>query len=297
MDLTSLGHERTASCDALASAIPTRGGVVFYGLVAFSRRSDRRTRRTKLGAMERGVCLRFLGTGASGGTPGSGRSRRLESSLVVDDGAAILLDVTRDFSRQSRDLQEIDAILLTHAHRDACGGFAQLRSWWRARSAPPIPVYASVETIAALQRRYAMLDHCHFIAVCDGERHSLGGWTIKALTVPHALERRHPTFAWRLRAGPIALVYASDVARPTSGLRRFCRGAEVLAIDAALWRRRIFSHLTIDEALPELCRWPVEQILLTHIGKTLPPHEQLEHEVAKLCPRARPAFDGMTVGL
>jgi hypothetical protein len=37
--------------------------------------------------------------------------------------------------------------------------------------------------------------------------------------------------------------------------------------------------------------------VLTHIGKTVPPHEQLEREVAMLCPRARPAFDGMTVGL
>lgn len=241
--------------------------------------------------------LRFLGTGASGGTPGRGRPQRLESSLVVEDGAAILLDVTRHFSQQSRDLKDIDAILLTHAHRDACGGIAQLRKWRRARTAAPIPVYASVETIATLRRRYAMLDHCHFVAVRDGERHRLGRFTITALTVPHALDQRHPTFVWRLRAGPIAIVYASDMARLTFGLRHFCRGAGLLAIDASVWRRRIPSHLTIDETLPELCDWPVEQILLTHIGKTVPPHERLEREVARLCPRARPAFDGMTVDL
>lgn len=240
--------------------------------------------------------LRFLGTGASGGTPGSGRSRRLESSLLAVDGASILLDLTRHFSWQSHDLRAIDAILLTHAHRDACGGIAQLRLW-REPSAAPVAVYASVETIAALRQRYSLLDHCRFVAVGEGERHRLGRWTISALTVPHALERRYPTFAWKLRAGPIAIVYASDVAHLTSGLRRFCHGVALLVIDAALWRRRIFSHLTIDEALPELCRWPVEQILLTQIGKTAPPHEQLEDETAKLCPRAQPAFDGMTVEL
>jgi phosphoribosyl 1,2-cyclic phosphodiesterase len=247
--------------------------------------------------VDRGVHLRFLGTGASGGTPGSGRSRRLESSLLVVGDASILLDLTRHFSQQSDDVREIDAILLTHAHRDACGGIAQLRRWWRERSAAPIAVYASAETIAALRHRYALLDHCRFVAVREGERHHLGRWTISARTVPHALERRHPTFAWKLRAGPIAIVYASDVARMTTGLRRFCRGAALLVIDAALWRRRIFSHLTIDEALPELCRWPVERILLTQIGKTVPPHEQLGHEAAKLCPRAQPAYDGMTVEL
>jgi phosphoribosyl 1,2-cyclic phosphate phosphodiesterase len=242
------------------------------------------------------VRLRFLGTGASGGTPGSGRSRRLESSLLVADGASILLDLTRHFSRQSHDVRDIDAVLLTHAHRDACGGIPQLRRW-REQSAAPVAVYASVETITALRQRYALLDHCRFVAVREGERHRLGRWMISALTVPHALERRHPTFAWKLRAGPIAIVYASDVADLTTGLRRFCRGASLLVIDAALWRRRIFSHLTINEALPELCRWPVERILLTQIGKSVPPHEQLRDEAAKLCARARPAYDGMTVEL
>jgi phosphoribosyl 1,2-cyclic phosphodiesterase len=63
--------------------------------------------------------LRLLGTGASGGTPGGGRSRCRESSLLVHDGTSILLDVTRDFKREPRGLDRIDAILLTHAHRDA----------------------------------------------------------------------------------------------------------------------------------------------------------------------------------
>ena len=63
--------------------------------------------------------LRLLGTSASGGTPGGGRSRRRESSLLVRDGTSILLDATRDFKREARGLDRIDAILLTHAHRDA----------------------------------------------------------------------------------------------------------------------------------------------------------------------------------
>ena len=216
--------------------------------------------------------LRFLGTGASGATPGSGRSRRLESSLLVqEENTSILLDVTRHFDQQSVDVEHIDALLLTHAHRDACGGIAQLRRWWRRRSGRPIDVYASLETITSLHHRYALLDHCRFAPVREGEGHCVGPLAITALTVPHALEPRYPTFAWKLRAGPIAIVYAPDVAHLTAGLRSFCRGATLLVIDASLWRRRIFSHLTIDEVLPELCRWPVERILMTHIGRSAPP--------------------------
>jgi hypothetical protein len=60
-------------------------------------------------------------------------------------------------------------------------------------------------------------------------------------------------------------------------------------------RRRLFSHLTIDEALPELCGWEVERVVLTQIGRLLPPHAELEGEVARLCPRARPAYDGLEI--
>jgi len=59
--------------------------------------------------------LRFLGTGASGGTPGSGHSQRMDSSLVVEDGTATLLDVTRHSSRQSEHLKPIGAILQQRA--------------------------------------------------------------------------------------------------------------------------------------------------------------------------------------
>jgi phosphoribosyl 1,2-cyclic phosphodiesterase len=241
--------------------------------------------------------LLFLGTGASGGTPGSGRSERRESSLLVQDGGSVLLDVTRDFARQSHAIDELGGVLLTHAHRDACGGIPQLRPWLRESSAGAVDVFASSETIAALRYRYARLDHCRFNCVTDGERHRVGRFTVSARTVPHAIDPNQPTFAWKLRAGGIAVVYASDVASLTGALRHFCRGADLLVIDAALWRRRLFSHLRIDEALPELCRWPVKRIFLTHIGRSAPGHERLAEEVTALCRRAQPAFDGMTVAL
>lgn len=88
--------------------------------------------------------LIFLGTGASGGTPGRGRSRRLESSIVISDGAALLIDVTRDFAVQAERLTGIDAVALTHAHRDAIGGLPLLRRWWLANGTrEPIDLFLS----------------------------------------------------------------------------------------------------------------------------------------------------------
>jgi phosphoribosyl 1,2-cyclic phosphodiesterase len=241
--------------------------------------------------------LRFLGTGASGGTPGQGRSRRRESSLLVGDDPSLLIDVTRDFDAQAAAIPRIDAVLLTHAHRDAAGGIARLRAWWWQRGDGPIPVYASRGSLAVLRERFARLDHCRLVPVEELAPFRIGRLAVTAALVPHARGSRFPTYAWRVSGGKASLVYASDVAHLTPALERFARGASLLVIDGAMWGRSIFSHLRGDRALPKLCRWDVERILVTQIGRSAQPHELLEREVAALCARARPAYDGLELEL
>lgn len=112
-----------------------------------------------------------------------------------------------------------------------------------------------------------------------------------------AREPHFPTYAWRLRARGITLVYASDVARLTPELEAFSGGSTVLVVDGATWRRRIFTHLRIDDDLPRVCEWDSDRIFLTQIGRSAPPHRELARAVAQICARARPAYDGLVVHL
>jgi len=240
--------------------------------------------------------LLFLGTGASGGTPGRGRSRRLESSMLICDGATLLIDVTRDFAVQGECLTRIDAVALTHAHRDAIGGLPALRRWWLANRAPePIDIFLSEATARVIRTRYRRLEHCRLRVTAPGDIRRAGPLALSALTVPHAHDPRFPTYAWRVSARRRSIVYASDVARLTGELKQFSAGATILVLDGAMWHRRLFSHLTIDEALPIACTWAVGSIILTQIGRSAPPHAQLQREVAALCSKARAAHDGLVV--
>jgi hypothetical protein len=156
-----------------------------------------------------------------------------------------------------------------------------------------VPVLAAPETVAVVRRRHMRLSHFRFVEMRAGARRIIGEWTIDCREVPHSGDPRVPTYAWRLRGPWGAVVYASDVARIDSRLARYASGAQVLVVDGATWHRTIFSHLRIDRDLPEICRWRVGRILLTQIGRSAPPHFELERNVARLCPRARPAYDGM----
>ncbi|MBW3664753.1 MAG: MBL fold metallo-hydrolase [Actinobacteria bacterium] len=256
--------------------------------------------------------LTFLGTGASGGTPGEGRSRRTESSLLVTTAdTRLLVDATRDIDEQLGSAPErtatrhaegpvaeptaadLDAVVLTHGHRDASGGVPRLRDL-RRHDAPPLPVYAAPRTHAALRGRYRALDHVDLVDVAPGERVTVGSVELDPVQVPHADSPRFPTYAWRIAAGSgRTIVYSSDVAELTDELRRHTEGADVLILDGAMYRRSLHTHIRIDEALPVVCKWDVGRIVLTQIGRTAPPHEELVEVAAELCDRAIPASDGM----
>ncbi len=241
--------------------------------------------------------LVFLGTGASGGTPGRKRSRRRESSLLLEGSTSVLIDVTRDVASQLRRVRHLDAVLLTHAHRDASGGIPRLREWWSKLDLAPIRLLAHPATLAAIRARYARLDHCRLIPTTVGQPRRLNTLEVEALEVPHSHDPACPTLAWRVTTDDRSVVYASDVARLEPPLARFSAGASVLVIDGATYRRTVFTHLRIDRDLPVVCRWDVGRILLTQIGRSAPPHEALARIASELCPRALPAYDGLRLGL
>ena len=216
--------------------------------------------------------------------------------MLISDGTELLIDVTTDFAVQAERLTRIDAILLTHGHRDAIGGLPALRRWWLEHDGShPIDIFLSNATAAVIRTRYRRLEHCRLHIAHAGRSRRIGALAVSPIVVPHARDPRFTTYAWRVSAGARSVVYASDIAYLTPELEALCTGATVLVLDGAMWRGRLFSHLAIDQALPTACSWAVDSIILTQIGRTAPPHDDLQRRVAALCAKASAAHDGLAV--
>lgn len=118
--------------------------------------------------MSEGVTMRFLGTGTSQGVPIIGcrcevcqstdsRDKRFRSSVLVDyNGLRILVDAGPDFRSQmlAAAVDHLDAILITHNHKDHTGGLDDLRSLnYIDRCASEI--YCEERVLNSLKREYS----------------------------------------------------------------------------------------------------------------------------------------------
>lgn len=240
----------------------------------------------------------FLGTGPTGGIAARGKSRRLESSLLLESNAStILIDVTRDFIRQSRAITSLSAVLVTHGHADALGGLPLLGKWQKIHLASALPLYSLNQTLQIIQKNYETIGMFDFRPVQPFAPFKFSDMQITPLAVNHSLTAGFPTVGYHFEFNHSAqtLVYISDVGSWGKRAENFMKCADILIIDGAMWGKRIKAHLTIQTALPELCRWSNKRLILTHIGRTAPPHDTLVGEVKKICAKATVAHDGLRV--
>lgn len=248
--------------------------------------------------------LTFLGTGTSQGVPviacrcrvcrsGDSRDRRLRTSALLEaEGRNILFDIGPDFRQQMlrEDVGRLDAILITHAHRDHVGGLDDIRSFNYVQHSK-MNVYLNAEARFAIERDYHYIFEPHqYPGLPEADLHTVEApFTAAGVEVVpvKAMHKDLPVHGYRI--GAMAYITDANYMAPAEIAK--LKGVKVLVINA-LRREKHFSHYSLPEALAVIEEVAPERAYLTHMSHEMGLHEEVS---ATLPPHVALAYDGLKV--
>lgn len=248
--------------------------------------------------------LTFLGTGTSQGVPviacrcrvcrsGDSRDRRLRTSALLEvEGRNILFDIGPDFRQQMlrEDVGRLDAILITHAHRDHVGGLDDIRSFNYVQHSK-MDVYLNTEARFAIERDYHYIFEPHqYPGLPEADLHTVEApFTAAGVEVVpvKAMHKDLPVLGYRI--GAMAYITDANYMAPAEIAK--LKGVKVLVINA-LRREKHFSHYSLPEALAVIEEVAPERAYLTHMSHEMGLHEEVS---ATLPPHVALAYDGLKV--
>ena len=248
--------------------------------------------------------ITFLGTGTSQGIPMIGcqcevctskdpRDKRLRcSALVKYEGKTFLIDAGPDFRQQM--LRHLDAILLTHNHKDHTGGLDDVRSfnYLEKRS---FPIFCEANVLESLKKEYYyVFAEKPYPGAPEMDIHLITSLPFAIDGVPvvpiRAMHYKLPILGFRF--GDLAYVTDANYI-PESEFDKL-RGLKVFVLNTVK-RGRHISHYALEEAIDICRRVGAGQSYLTHLSHMLPRHAELTEELSVLPFSLQPAFDGLTV--
>ena len=220
--------------------------------------------------------------GCAGSTYDPDLTRPCSSYVLASDSAAVMLDC--GFGSFSSYLENarttrLDAIFITHAHRDHCfdaEAFVTFAPAWRERPR----VIASRATIDTLS--FDLSSSAEVLVVADGSAVDVGLLRVECSATTHQMA----TLATQVSLEGSRVVYTSDTGPGWSPPARFC-GSDLAILECTLESRSESSspfHLDAQEAATLAGTLDARKTMITHV----PPREsgQVRLDIAK---RAAPA--------
>ncbi|MGB1248130.1 MAG: MBL fold metallo-hydrolase [Chitinophagales bacterium] len=251
--------------------------------------------------------ITFLGTGTSAGIPlltcdcevctsTDIRDKRLRSAVLLEIGEkTLVIDVGTDFRQQMlrENVKKIDAVLITHGHKDHIGGLDELRAY-NFSSGKSMEIYADEIAIRMIKEQYSyvfkMKDYPGI------PKFNLKEVTDKPFTaaekeiVPiQVLHGNLPITAFRIGD----FTYITDASKINEIEKQKIRGTKILVVNA-IRQRAHHSHFTLQEALDFIKEINPERAYLTHFSHQIGKHQDVQ---AILPDNVFMSYDGLKVEL
>ncbi len=226
--------------------------------------------------------VRFLGTGTSQGVPMIGcgcevcrstdsRDTRLRSSVLIEVGDKVIqIDGGPDFRYQHLRAKttQLDAILITHEHKDHIGGLDDVRAF-NYLMQKPIDIYCEPHAAKAIrsdfsysfrENKYPGVPEINLVEI--GEEPFFVD-EIEVIPI-RALHYKMPILGFRISD----FCYLTDANFVTEEWLKKMRGLKCLIINGLRHEKHI-SHFNLKEALEIIDHLKPEESYITHISHQL----------------------------
>jgi len=240
------------------------------------------------------VKITVLGSGTSQGMPviacdckvcksNDKYDKRLRTSIFVEtDSTNIVIDAGPDFRQQMlrENVKKLDAVLITHEHRDHIGGLDDIRSFnWIQNK--PMEIYARKKVADSIKKEYSYaFDEYKYPGVPDIEINIIENKNFFVndieITPIEAMHHKLPVFGFRI--GDFS--YLTDANNINNTELQKMKGSKYIIINA-LRKEKHISHFTLDEAVEILKILKPQQGYIIHVGHQMGFHKEINHELPK----------------
>jgi len=251
------------------------------------------------------IRVTFLGTGTSIGVPviacncpvcmsSNPHDKRFRTSAIVEIvGQRLVIDCGPDFRFQmlKNKVDDIDAILFTHEHRDHIAGLDDVRAFNYILN-KVIDIYGTRQVMDSIRTEfpYIFSENPYFgapqlnINITDGRPFMIGDTEIHPIEVQH---NKLQIYGYRIGD----FTYITDASNISLASIEKIKGTKVLVLNA-LRNSKHVAHFSLTEALEIIEQINPEQAYLTHISHFLGLHDDVE---AKLPGNVRLAYDNLVI--
>ena len=240
------------------------------------------------------LTITFLGTGTSSGVPmvacsceichsPNPKDTRLRSSIMVQSATTtIIVDTTPDFRYQMlrEKVKDIDAVLVTHPHKDHIAGIDDTRPF-QFFSGKPTSIYGNAKSLEGIKSEipYAFQDLKYpgvpkiILNEISLESFSVGDINIQPILVWHL---NMPVYGFRFGK----FTYITDANRIDNSEKEKIKGSEILVLNA-LRKEPHISHFTLSEAVFLVQELNIPNAYFTHISHQLGFHDEINKHLPK----------------
>jgi phosphoribosyl 1,2-cyclic phosphate phosphodiesterase len=215
--------------------------------------------------------------------------------MIQTKGKILLIDAGPDFREQMLRYNtdnQLDAILLTHEHRDHIAGLDDVRpyNFIQKRS---VPVYAEKNVLEAVKNRfsYSFVEEEPYkygvpkfdLREIRNKEFYIDNIKIQPIRVYHSM----PMFGYRI--GDFA--YITDAKKIEDEEKAKLTGVKILVVNALRIKEHP-THFNLEEALKLIKQIQPQQAYLTHMSHKIGKHSDLEKKLPK---NVKPAYDGLVI--